>query len=121
LQHSVEGDLSQMGTRKASFGKALQGASGALPLVLSGLGAGGVIAAEAADPAKTFGNLLGDYCSKCHNADDWAGSLAFDTVDVGHVGEDPQVWEKTITKLRGRLMPPAGQNQPGQSEVDAAW
>ncbi|MBK9250873.1 MAG: DUF1592 domain-containing protein [Proteobacteria bacterium] len=108
-----------MGTRKASFGKALHGVSGALTLVLSGLGAGGVIGAEAADPAKTFGNLLGDYCSKCHNADDWAGSLAFDTVDVGHVGEDPQVWEKTITKLRGRLMPPAGQNQPGQSEVDA--
>jgi mono/diheme cytochrome c family protein len=114
--HRIEGVSRQMGTRGASFGKSLRLAAGALPALLFALACG---AADAGDPAKTFGGLLSSYCSKCHNADDWAGSLAFDTVDVGHVGEDPQVWEKTITKLRGRLMPPAGQKQPGQPDVDA--
>jgi hypothetical protein len=38
---------------------------------------------------------------------------------VGHAAQDPQVWEKAITKLRGRLMPPAGAKQPAQADVDA--
>lgn len=108
-----------MGTRGALIGKSLRVTTGLLPLVLFTLAGGAANAADAGDQAKNFSGLLSNYCSKCHNADDWAGSLAFDTVDVGHVGEDPQVWEKTITKLRGRLMPPAGQNQPGQPDVDA--
>ena len=108
-----------MGTRGAMSGKSLKVTSGLLALVLSALASRAANAADASDPVKSFGTLLSSYCSKCHNADDWAGSLAFDTVDVGHVGEDPQVWEKAITKLRGRLMPPAGQKQPGQPDVDA--
>ena len=78
----------------------------------------GAAEAQTAD-AKPYDGLISTYCAKCHNAEDWAGSLAFDTVDVGHVGQDPEVWEKTIGKLRGRLMPPAGQKQPAQAEVDA--
>ena len=63
--------------------------------------------------------MIETYCSKCHNATDWAGSLAFDTLDVQHAGDDPEVWEKAIGKLRGRLMPPAGERQPQQAEIDA--
>ena len=29
------------------------------------------------------------------------------------------IWEEAVTKLRGRLMPPAGQKQPAQTDVDA--
>ena len=32
--------------------------------------------------------------------------------------QDPEPWEKTILKLRGRLMPPAGEKQPSQAEVN---
>ena len=42
-----------------------------------------------------------------------------DTMDLSHPGQDPEVWEKAIGKLRGRLMPPAGEKQPGQGDVDA--
>src|SRR5262245_52696944 len=79
--------------------------------------------ATAAAPASTsatpsvqaFNDLISNNCNKCHNATDWAGSLAFDTLDVAHPGAEPEVWEKAILKLRGRLMPPAGEKQPGQA------
>ncbi|HEY4213977.1 MAG TPA: DUF1592 domain-containing protein [Steroidobacteraceae bacterium] len=74
---------------------------------------------SAAGPGKVFGTLLENNCAKCHNSTDWAGSLAFDTEDVGHPGQDVEVWEKAIGKLRGRLMPPAGEKQPSQTDVDA--
>ncbi|MEJ1966704.1 MAG: DUF1592 domain-containing protein [Gammaproteobacteria bacterium] len=85
------------------------------------------LAAEAApdheavstSPAKAFSDLIDANCVKCHNTTDWAGGMAFDTLDVSHPGQDPEVWEKAIGKLRGRLMPPAGQKQPAQADVDA--
>jgi hypothetical protein len=69
--------------------------------------------------AKPFDDLIQNNCLKCHNATDWAGGLALDTLDLSHAGEDPEVWEKAINKLRGRLMPPAGEKQPAQPDVDA--
>ena len=103
-----------MRKRGAIFGRVLKAASLCAPLALAFPGT--ALAQDAA--AKGYNGLITTYCSKCHNAEDWAGSLAFDTVDVGHVGEEPQVWEKTVGKLRGRLMPPAGQKQPDQAEID---
>jgi len=78
----------------------------------------GAAKAAPADP-KHFEQLLNDNCSKCHNTTDWAGGLAFDTLDVGHPGQDPEEWEKAVGKLRGRLMPPAGQKQPSQPDIDS--
>jgi hypothetical protein len=63
--------------------------------------------------------LVQSYCVECHNAEDWAGSLALDTLDLTKVDQEPEVWETAIGKLRGRLMPPAGEKQPAQAEVDA--
>jgi mono/diheme cytochrome c family protein len=106
----------------AVFGYGRKLAAACLPLAWLVLSAGaahgqGVANAEAA--ARPFDGLIKDKCQKCHNAEDWAGSLAFDTLDLGHVGQDPQIWEKAVTKLRGRLMPPAGSEQPSQADVDA--
>ena len=76
---------------------------------------------EAANTAasKPFEDLINANCVKCHNATDWAGGMALDTMDLSRAGQDPEVWEKAIGKLRGRLMPPAGQKQPAQSDIDA--
>ncbi|HXS24053.1 MAG TPA: DUF1592 domain-containing protein, partial [Gemmatimonadales bacterium] len=76
-------------------------------------------AATTPSAAAPFETLIQNNCVKCHNTTDWAGSLALDTLDVGQVGEEQEVWEKAIGKLRGRLMPPAGQKQPTQPDVDA--
>jgi len=62
--------------------------------------------------------LIQDFCVDCHNYEDYSGGLAFDLMDINHVTNDPAVWEEAINKLRGRLMPPAGQPQPDQEIVD---
>jgi len=62
---------------------------------------------------------LDTYCVGCHNARAKAGGVAFDTIAVDAVHEQPEVWEASIRKLRGRLMPPPGSKQPEQREIDA--
>ena len=77
------------------------------------------LAAPAAEAPKPLDQLITSNCVECHNTTDWAGSLAFDTLELGHTAQDPAIWEKTVTKLRGRLMPPAGAKQPAQADIDA--
>jgi hypothetical protein len=92
-----------------------------MPVAWLGLTAAVAQAQESVSPApdNALTDLATNTCEKCHNTTDWAGSLAMDSLDLGHIDQDPEVWEKAITKLRGRLMPPAGEKQPDQAEVDA--
>jgi len=73
-------------------------------------------AGAAAGQDKHWG-FLQQYCSKCHNADDWAGGIAFDTMTPEGIGSDAQVWEHAVAKLRGRLMPPMGNPQPPNDQI----
>jgi hypothetical protein len=92
--------------------------------VLAGLGtclaAGPAFAASAAskavDPHAQW-KLIETYCFDCHNTEDWAGSVAFDTMSVDTIPEESKVWETTIKKLKGGLMPPAGSDQPPREAV----
>jgi mono/diheme cytochrome c family protein len=69
--------------------------------------------------------MVKTYCAGCHNSklEKPAGGLALDALDVQAAAEHPEVWEKVIRKLRGRLMPPPGANQPEQKDIDSfvAW
>jgi len=56
--------------------------------------------------------FLNYYCSKCHNATDWAGGVAFDTMSQDGIPDDAETWEHAVRKLRGQLMPPPGNPQP---------
>lgn len=77
------------------------------------LGATCAWAAAAPDASvKASWPLIENYCEKCHNATDWAGGVAFDTMDPAQVGTDAEIWEKALRKLRGGLMPPPGKPQP---------
>ncbi len=62
--------------------------------------------------------LVQEYCVNCHNFEDYSGGVAFDLMDMNHVAKDQAVWEEAVNKLRGRLMPPAGQPQPKQEDVN---
>jgi len=64
----------------------------------------GALAAEQGSMA-----FLDKYCVGCHNAEDWAGSLAFDLLDQNQLTDHLDVWEEVVKKLRGDLMPPVGQ------------
>jgi hypothetical protein len=63
--------------------------------------------------------MLSARCAKCHNSEDWAGGIAFDTMSPAEIAADAETWEKAVRKLRGRLMPPPGHPQPDQPTIDA--
>ncbi len=63
------------------------------------------------------GRCSEQYCSECHNATDWAGGVAFDTMSPDNIGDDAEVWEHAVRKLRGNLMPPPGKPQPSRAEL----
>jgi hypothetical protein len=95
-----------------------------LPLACA-LACAHAIAAEtagAANPVHTFAvpadvaaekwAFLSKYCSKCHNTEDWAGGIAFEAMSADDIPDDAETWEKAVRKLRGGLMPPAGNPRP---------
>src|ERR671930_1605556 len=78
--------------------------------------------------------MLNTYCVTCHNTRLKTGGLALDgdrldrlAVSAGSAGQsagdDAQIWEKALRKLRGHQMPPPGSPQPQQKDVDSfvAW
>src|SRR4051812_30278601 len=73
---------------------------------------------KAADPsgpppaADDHFGFLNYYCGKCHNTTDWAGGVAFDAMTPEGIPDDAETWEHAVRKLRGQLMPPAGNRQP---------
>jgi len=71
----------------------------------------------AATPPDKHWAFLNQYCSKCHNSEDWAGGIAFDTMQPDGISGDAKTWEHAVAKLRGRLMPPAGNPQPPNDKL----
>lgn len=98
-------------------------------LLLSGCTGGGLLAAESAPATHGDANIHGDtkvgwdlfstYCYECHNTDDWAGGVAFDTMSEADVPQNIEVFEKVIRKLRGQQMPPGGHKMPDKATRNA--
>src|SRR5579862_7353609 len=67
--------------------------------------------------------LLTTYCFTCHSTRAKIGGLALDSLDLGTAADDARTWEKALRKLRGHLMPPPGNPQPPQKDVESfvAW
>src|SRR5437870_13248341 len=62
---------------------------------------------------------MDQYCVTCRNETRKTGGLAFDVLDVDHVGKSPEVWEKVMRKVRAGLMPPSGRKRPERPALDA--
>src|SRR5690606_11459955 len=77
---------------------------------------------EALAQAEQFG-FLEEYCTQCHNFEDYSGGLDFSLATVDDIPDDPEIWETTIRKLSARMMPPAGQEKPPEARTDefVAW
>ncbi|MEY4762079.1 MAG: hypothetical protein RLZZ200_1935 [Pseudomonadota bacterium] len=58
--------------------------------------------------------FFGEYCQKCHNAEDWAGGVAFDILGPGDIPSQTDVMEKVVRKMRGQMMPPGGNKMPSK-------
>ena len=67
--------------------------------------------------------VLDRYCVSCHNERLRTGGLALDTANIEQVAEDAEVWERVVTKLRTRGMPPVGRPKPDPEAYDtfASW
>jgi cytochrome c551/c552 len=59
-------------------------------------------------PAAARKAVIDQYCVGCHNQKVKVGGLALDKLDMAHVGDNAETWEKVVRKLRAGMMPPAG-------------
>ena len=71
-------------------------------------------------PSAAHRDVINRYCLSCHNDRLKRGGLALDTVAVHEVGENPDVWEKVLRKVRARQMPPVGMPRPDEATYEAA-
>ena len=71
--------------------------------------------------AQQLGNdhwsTLQQYCSKCHNTDDFSGGFAIDQLNRGDLHPDAALWEQVVRKLRSGMMPPPGRDRPAPAEI----
>jgi mono/diheme cytochrome c family protein len=73
-------------------------------------------------PAAPAGNpeeVVNQYCAGCHNDKTKSGGFALNAFDVTRPADHPEVWEKVVQKLRGRMMPPPGRPRPDESTYDS--
>jgi hypothetical protein len=56
--------------------------------------------------------LVERYCVDCHNSAERAGDRAFDVLPHDEIAANAETWEAVVRKLRGGLMPPAGEPRP---------
>src|SRR6186997_754057 len=63
--------------------------------------------------------MLSTYCYACQNGRVKSGGLALDGLNLQTPAENAQAWEKAVLRLRGRLMPPPGNPQPPQKDIDS--
>ena len=70
--------------------------------------------------ADRYRAMLDKYCVGCHNDTLKTANLALDVANIHDISEDPQVWEKVVTKLTLRAMPQVGfPLRPTESEYEA--
>lgn len=95
--------------------------------LIASLGLAGVSAAAPANPASASADAqlatIKQYCTGCHNDKAKIGGVSFEGITAASVATSPELFEKAVRKLRGRVMPPPGAKQPDGKAVDSlvAW
>jgi hypothetical protein len=75
----------------------------------------GVRSQTPASAASPESRALNQYCAGCHNDRLNTGGFSLEGLDVDHVAADAATWEKVVTKLRLRVMPPLGVRRPDEA------
>ena len=84
----------------------------ALALSYSADAAGGSLGDVADNSVAEYRDTLNRYCVTCHNEKLRTASLMLDLANVRDPGEAPHIWERVITKLSLKAMPPVGMPRP---------
>jgi mono/diheme cytochrome c family protein len=59
------------------------------------------------------------YCATCHSARLKTGGVVLEGLPVAQAGQQAQVWEKVVRKVRTGMMPPANAPRPDRGALDA--
>lgn len=62
-------------------------------------------------------NLFEQYCTECHNFEDYSGGFELEGQNINDIARNPELAEKIIKRLQSGLMPPAGQPRPEYDTV----
>jgi mono/diheme cytochrome c family protein len=112
--------MSNVSWRIQTIGKRFLGVGALLAVMTSSThsqtGAQAPPAAAQPDPHRA---MLSTYCFTCHSSRAKIGGLVLDNLDLQSPAQNAQIWEKALRKLRGRLMPPPGNPQPAQKDIDS--
>jgi mono/diheme cytochrome c family protein len=95
-----------------------------IPLIAATLMVGVYMAAPAQQPlADANLAVMKEYCAGCHSDKAKTGGVSFEGITAASISKDPELFEKAVRKLRGRVMPPPGAKQPEGKAVDSlvAW
>ena len=78
---------------------------------------------QAQDSADAQLATVKQYCSSCHSDKLKTGGVSFEGITAASIAKDPELFEKAVRKLRGRVMPPPGAKQPDSKAIDSlvAW
>jgi hypothetical protein len=63
-------------------------------------------------------SVIDRYCTDCHNDAERTAELTLEGLALTDVGAHAEVWETVVRKLRGRMMPPAGEPLPEAAATD---
>jgi mono/diheme cytochrome c family protein len=63
--------------------------------------------------------LVDQYCVTCHSEALKRGGLVLANLDMSHVSDNPELWERVIRKLRAGVMPPPGARRPDPATYEA--
>jgi len=103
---------------KLTYQKALPAAMPSLKLLAGAVLACSVQSAWAQETGEV-GKLIDEYCTKCHNFDDYAGGIDLEGIGAHNIAEFPEMGEQVIRRLRAGLMPPKGEPRPEYEMVQA--
>ena len=80
-------------------------------------------ASRAVTDAAVARTVLDRYCVTCHNQRLKTAGVSLDTLDLTALGNDAELSEKVVRKLRAREMPPPGAPRPPAAELarTATW
>jgi mono/diheme cytochrome c family protein len=74
-------------------------------------------AASGGDAERHLGTIK-QYCVACHNDRAKTAGVSFEGATAASIAQHPEVFEKAVRKVRGRVMPPPGSRQPDAATAD---
>jgi hypothetical protein len=89
------------------------------PFSLVFVATAGLCAFGAASAAEDLGGMLDQYCTACHNFEDYSGGIDLEGLGPDNIHIDAETGEKVIKRLRAGMMPPVGEPRPDVQTMQA--